>query len=94
MTTFQPEWAEASEREGTGILLSARQRDYLASYSDEVVVELLGQDNDTGAVEMYGNGNLPDEEDRRIVLPWEGFLTQPQVSLDDGDEVPDAPPEA
>lgn len=94
MTQHQPEWAEVADSVGAetlGVYLSGKQRDYLASYPPETVVVLVQQDMDNGAVRICANGELY-EEGRWITVPWEGFLTQPDVQLSDP-EVPDHAPE-
>lgn len=83
MRVNQPEWENATEREWPeGFLLSSRQRDFLASYAADNVVTVIDQDAGDGAITVHANGNL-DQGDRELVVPWEGFLTQPTVELHD-----------
>ena len=62
-------------------VLSGKQRDFLASYPNEVEVKILAQ-NDEGDVQVYANGDL-HESNRELWVPREGFLTQPTVELHD-----------
>ena len=61
--------------------LSGRQRDFLASYPDEVTVYVVDE-NEEGAVLIRANGELSPSH-RQLWVPPEGFLDQPTVTLSD-----------
>jgi len=65
-----------------GVPLTGRQRDFLASYPDEVTVWVADGDGEDGSVNVYANGEL-DPAHRHITVPAEGFLAQPGVQLVD-----------
>jgi hypothetical protein len=67
-----------------GISLHARQRDFLASYPDEVVVDVHGSD-ETGAVHIWANGHLGFAT-QELWIPKEGFPGQPRVRLVEDDD--------
>ena len=73
-----------------GVPLTGRQRDFLASYPDEVTVYVLDVDSN-GAVHIYANGEL-SEAHREMWVPPEGFLGQPQVELHDAETAIDGLP--
>lgn len=63
-----------------GLTLTGRQRDFLASFPNEVNVDIIEAEN--GAIHIYANGDLSAPE-REMWVPPEGFLMQPIVQLKD-----------
>lgn len=79
----QPAWEHVPER-ATSMMLSGRQRDWLATVDDSTVVELLDQEDDGElAVLLWPNGDCDDHVTR---IPWEGFLDQPAVRLQNAEQ--------
>jgi hypothetical protein len=76
---------------GRGIPLTARQRDFLATYPDEVTV-YVQEYHPTKGVKIYANSEYSDAH-RQLWIPPEGFLGQPTVQLgevtDDLDVLPE-----
>lgn len=93
--TERPTWADARGNVPQGIegpLLSDRQRDFLASYPDECIVVIEEQDAETGTLCVWADKEMGNIE-QRFELPWEGFISQPGVTLDDPEAELDSLPE-
>jgi hypothetical protein len=74
-----------------GIVLTNRQRDFLASYPDNVEVEIVEQDEE-GRIRVEAGEEL-EAQHQDFWVPREGFLTQPLVDLRDPYEsIPDFMP--
>jgi hypothetical protein len=78
---------------GRGIPLTARQRDYLATYPDEVMVYVQEHHPQKG-VKIYANSEYSDAH-RQLWIPTDGFMGQPLVTLNedthDLDSMPEVP---
>jgi len=85
----QPDFDHASMQDAGRIWLSGRQRDWLATFDSDTVIELLDQEEDGELV--VAPGNDADAEVQRI--PWHGALDQPVVRLEDVDQEIDELPE-
>ena len=74
----QPDWDHVADRTDS-IMLSPRQRDWLASVSDDTVAELLEQEDDGGLdLILWVEG---EADERVTTIPWVGVLGQPVVRL-------------
>jgi hypothetical protein len=83
-----------SRKHPGGIPLTPRQRDFLATYPDEVMVWVVEHRENDGAIRLYANSEYTDAH-REMWVPPEGFLAQPTVRLaevtDDLDDLPEVP---
>jgi len=88
------------EHEPGNLVLSDRQRDWLATYTGDAAIELYDQEDDGELVFVVWHRTpvdhdahewIADEDVTRI--PWEGALDQPVVRLEDVDQELDDLPE-
>ena len=89
----QPNWDDlVVGAEHPHVVLSCRQREWLVTVPEGVIVEVLDQAHEDGAlnVSLWENGDLLADEQ----LPWEGRLDQPIVSLRDPEAALDDLPTA
>lgn len=76
-----------------GIRLTGKQRDFLASYPDDVVVQVIEND-DEEQVRIYADDSGLDESHREMWVPVQGFIGQPHIELHDPEALLDRIPTA
>jgi hypothetical protein len=79
------------------VKLTGRQRDFLASYPDELTVEIDTADSEgdpleEGEIRVVYDGDEIWSDFSELVVPAEGFLDQPHVTLSDWEEALDKIP--
>lgn len=64
-------------------ILSARQREWLVTLPDDVVVQIKHQNGHNGDLIVQV---LQGELNHQQIIPWEGYLDQPDVKLGDTEQ--------
>jgi len=68
----------------SGVPLTPRQRDFLASYSDDVLVSVISMSMSGWVWVDVLEGDVGDDR-THVAVPPEGFPDQPKVRLHDAD---------
>lgn len=79
----QPEWEGDAAR--ISPILSARQREWLVTFPDDVVIEVVGNHDDGGLIIVCHHLDDTNQD----VIDWDGKLDQPFVRLIDPAEALD-----